>query len=296
MNKFLLLLTIFVFVLGLKHSSTSAQGSVEKNLNIAYAKRDGFDKNLTSLDIYAPKLAKQAPVMIMIHGGGWSNGDKKNRGLNDNKIPFFTDNGFIYVSINYRLSPAVTHPEHIKDVAEAVAWIHDNIRKYGGDKDKIFVMGHSAGAQLAALVATDDSRLKAHNKKLSVIKGVILLDGAGYDIPTQMKRLEFFGGVLGNTYEQAFTTDETVQKDASPYHHVAKGKNIPPFLLLTAGGRVASVNQSKQLAEALTKAGVKAETIDYAEMNHMTINRNFGLANEMITQKSKEFLNNILKK
>lgn len=273
-----------------------AQSNIEITRNIQYAVRENADSNLTSLDIYAPKNVKNAPVMIMIHGGGWRNGDKQNRGLNNNKIPFFGENGFIYVSINYRLSPAIQHPGHIEDVAEAVAWVHDNISKYGGDKNKIFVMGHSAGAHLAALVSTDARRLQKHKKDLSVIKGAILLDGAGYDIPTQMNGLSFFGGLLKDMYVNAFTTDEKIQKDASPYYHIAKGKNIPPFLIFTAGGRIASVNQSKKMVEAMNKVGIQAETIDDPAKNHGTINSQFGVAEEMITKKSKEFLDGILRK
>lgn len=273
-----------------------AQSNVEITRNIQYAVRENVNSTLTALDIYAPKNAKNAPVMIMIHGGGWRNGDKQNRGLNLNKVTFFSENGFIYISINYRLSPAIQHPGHIEDVAEAVAWVHDNISKYGGDKNKIFVMGHSAGAHLAALVAVDERRLQKHKKDLSIIKGAILLDGAGYDIPTQMKGVSFFGGLMKDMYENAFTTDENVQKDASPYYHVGKGKNIPPFLIFTAGGRIASVNQSKKMVEAMSKAGIQAETIDDSAKNHGTINSQFGVADEMITKKSKEFLDGILRK
>jgi arylformamidase len=290
------------FIVGLvllsigKVKTQARLATVEITRNIQYAVRENAGSNLTSLDIYAPKNAQKAPVMIMIHGGGWQIGDKQNRGLNDNKIPFCSENGFIYLSINYRLSPAVKHPAHIEDVAEAVSWVYENIGKYGGDPNKIFVMGHSAGAHLAALVATDERRLKKHGKGLSVIKGVILLDGAGYDIPPQMKGLGFFGGVLREMYVNAFTMDEDIQKDASPYYHIGRGKNIPPFLIFTAGGRIASVGQSKKMVEALQKAGVRAETIDDVDKNHGSINRNFGLPDEMITKRSKEFLDGILKK
>lgn len=279
-----------------KNRSFAQSANVKTTTNIQYAVRENSSANLTSLDIYAPTNAKNAPVMIMIHGGGWRNGDKQNRGLNNNKVPFFSENGFIYVSINYRLSPAIQHPGHIEDVAEAVAWVHDNIGKYGGDKNKIFVMGHSAGAHLAALVATDERRLQKHKKDLSVVKGVILLDGAGYDIPMQMKGVSFFGGLMKDMYENAFTLDEAVQKDASPYFHIAKGKNIPPFLIFTAGRRIASQNQSEKMVEAFTKIGVQAETINDPDKIHSTINTQFGVADEMITQKSKEFLVGILRK
>jgi arylformamidase len=300
-SKILLLLSTG-FILGLvllsiaKVKTQVQLSTVEITRNIQYAARENTGSNLTSLDIYAPKNVQKAPVMIMIHGGGWQIGDKQNRGLNDNKIPFFSENGFVYLSINYRLSPAVKHPAHIEDVAEAVSWVYENIGKYGGDPNKIFVMGHSAGAHLAALVATDERRLKKHGKDLSVIKGVILLDGAGYDIPPQMKGLSFFGGILREMYVNAFTTDENIQKDASPYYHIGKGKNIPPFLIFTAGGRIASVNQSKKMVEALQKAGVQAETIDDIDKNHGSINRNFGLSEEMITRRSKDFLDGILKR
>lgn len=283
----------FVFF---KQAASAKLKTGEKNLNIPYAKREGSAQNLTALDIYAPDGAKNAPVMIMIHGGGWANGDKANRGVWMNKVPFFNQEGFIFVSINYRLSPEVKHPAHIEDVAESVVWVYDNIAKYGGDKNKIFVMGHSAGAHLAALVATDDRRLKKHGKDLSVIKGAILLDGAGYDIPNRMSTSIPFAGILERMYKDAFTEDEPVQKDASPYYHVAKGKKIPPFLIFTAGSRIASNLQSEKLAKALNDAGSKAEVINDPDKNHGGINTQFGLPDEMITKKSKGFLDGILKR
>lgn len=286
------LLLVFAFA---KFRSRAQRANADIKTNIIYATRTGSSQNLTSLDIAAPKNAANAPVMIMIHGGGWQNGDKNNRGVWFNKVPFFNQNGFVFVNINYRLSPAVQHPEHIRDVAAAVAWVYDNIAQYGGDKDKIFVMGHSAGAHLAALVATDERRLKEYGKDLSIIKGVILLDGAGYDIPTQMKGVEMFAGILSSMYTGAFTSDESVQKDASPYYHIAKGKNIPPFLLFTAGRRIASQNQAEKMAKLLISSGSPAEVVNDPTKTHGTLNQDFGLPDEMITNKSKEFLDGILK-
>ncbi len=299
--KIISFLFICLFIFGglivISKRQTMAQtANLDVSRNIQYAVRENVNANLTSLDIYAPPNAKKAPVMIMIHGGGWRMGDKINRGLNQHKIPFFTDQGFIYLSINYRLSPAIQHPAHIEDVAEAVVWVSDNIEKYGGDKNKIFVMGHSAGAHLAALVAVDERRLQKHKKDLGIIKGVILLDGAGYDIPTQMKGLAFFQGFTLDMYENAFTKDVTVQKDASPFYHIEKGKKIPPFLIFTAGSRIASQNQAEKMVEALTGIGVQAESINDPTKIHSTINTQFGVADEMITKKSKEFLEAILKK
>jgi arylformamidase len=129
-----------------------------------------------TLDVYAPAEGKNHPVVVWIHGGGWHSGDKRDV---KTKPQAFTDKGFVFVSINYRLqvwtdphlSPGVTIKQIAEDVAKAIHWTHDHAKDYGGDPKTIFVMGHSAGAQLAALVCTDDRYLKAENLSLSIIKG-----------------------------------------------------------------------------------------------------------------------------
>ncbi|MHC4661021.1 MAG: alpha/beta hydrolase [Planctomycetota bacterium] len=251
--------------------------------NISYIKESKRKDPLRCLDIYTIENASELPVMVNIHGGGWSIGDKKRT---HKKPEFFQKEGFILVSINYRLSPKVVHPVHVQDVAEAVVWVHDNINKYGGDPDRIFVMGHSAGAHLAALVSTDDRRLKAMGKSLKIIKGAILLDGAGYDIP----KIVELRGVLSNIYKTAFGTDPEDLLDASPIIHVAAGKDIPPFLIIHAGKRVLSEIQSKSLAEALKKAGSKAFVRAAPGKNHGSLNRDLGGKNDKPTKSVKEFL------
>ena len=157
--------------------------------NISYDHIDGVDPKLLSLDIYTSRRAKRnpaRPVVAMIHGGGWRRGDKANRPMWQFKAPHFVGNGFVYVSINYRLSSKPDdpkHPAHVRDVAKALAWLSDHVAEYGGDPDRMFVMGHSAGAHLAALVSTDHRRLKEEGKDLSIIKGTICLDTAASDIP-----------------------------------------------------------------------------------------------------------------
>src|SRR5262245_7447244 len=101
------------------------------------------------LDVYAPKGAKDLPVVFWIHGGGWQTGDKKEVQI---KPQAFNDKGFVFISTNYRLLPAVDMGTLIRDVAKAVRWVHDHIPEHGGDPKRLFVMGHSAGAQLAALI------------------------------------------------------------------------------------------------------------------------------------------------
>src|SRR5262245_27804511 len=110
-----------------------------------------------TLDVFAPAEGKNHPVVIWIHGGGWQAGNKTDVQI---KPRAFADKGFVFVTTNYRLLPAATIQQMAGDVAKAIRWAHDHARDYGGDPDTLFVMGHSAGAQLAALVCTDDRYLK----------------------------------------------------------------------------------------------------------------------------------------
>jgi dienelactone hydrolase len=98
----------------------------------------------------------------------------------------FADKGFVFVSVNYRLLPKATIKQMAEDVAKAIRWVHDHARDHGGDPNTIIVMGHSAGAQLAALVCTDERYLKTEGLPLSVIKGCVPVDGDTYDVPLQM--------------------------------------------------------------------------------------------------------------
>ncbi len=171
-------------------SQKDGSGMTE-DLNIPYARMSGVDPNLLSLDIYRPKSSStnaQKPVVVMIHGGGWRTGDKGSESQGRQKASFFTGHGFVYVSANYRLSPEVQHPAHVEDVAKALSWIFDNIASYGGDPKRIFLMGHSSGAHLAALVTADEAYLNKLGKSPAMLSGVILLDSAGYDIPRNPRR------------------------------------------------------------------------------------------------------------
>ncbi|MBU4225226.1 MAG: alpha/beta hydrolase, partial [Chloroflexi bacterium] len=146
-------------------------------------------------------------------------------------------------------------------------------------------LGHSAGAHLVALVATDELRLQAYGLDLSIIKGVIPLDGAGYDIPNRIDSP--FRGVE-ETYEQAFGNDPQVWADASPLYHVEAGKSIPPFLLIYAGAREEAQTQAEALAQALQNAGVSAELFHAPDKNHLTVNRDLA-EGDYVFEKMIEF-------
>src|SRR5437764_5308352 len=147
----------------------------------------------------------------------------------EHKPQAFVDKGFVFDSTNYRFVPNVTVKEMTNDIAKAIRWVHDHATECGGDPKSIFVMGHSAGAHLAALVCTDDKYLKAEGLPLSIIKGCVPVDVSVYDIE---KRLKDGGSVSPATFKQVFGETNESQRDLSPVTHVAQSKNIPPFLIL----------------------------------------------------------------
>jgi len=176
-------------------------------------------------------------------------GDKKNQrdiGL------FFAAKGYVTVNINYRLSPDVIHPAHVKDVAAAIAWVVRNIGGYGGNATRIFVMGHSAGAHLAALVSTDGRYLAACGLGLGSLSGAIPIDGAGFDVPELMATHEH---VYGRMFRTAFGDDPRNWADGSPTNHVPLGKSIPPFLVIWAGSGEDARPQAQRFAETLIAVG-----------------------------------------
>ena len=258
-------------------------GEVRKFLNLPYATITGVDPNLLSLDVYAPATGNHHPVIVMVHGGGWQQGDKANPNVVANKVRYFVGKGFIFISVNYRLSPLVKHPVHVQDVAKALAWIHKNISRYGGNSDRIYLMGHSAGAHLAALVATDQHYLQAVGENLRMLKGVILLDGAGYDIPKLMREHN-----QPDFYVAAFGNDERVWQEASPVAHITAGKGIPPFLIFyTPRARAQMLTES--LRDSLTRAGISTR-IKMVNKTHAQINREVGQSNDDVTQAIMDFL------
>jgi acetyl esterase/lipase len=254
--------------------------------DLAYA--ESKDKR-QMLDVYAPTRGKNHPVVIWIHGGGWQAGDKADV---QKKPQAFTEKGFVFVSINYRLLPKATIKQMAGDVARAIRWTHDHARDHGGDPGTMFVMGHSAGAQLAALVCTDDRYLKAEKLSLAMVKGCVPVDGDTYDVPLQIRTVE---KKRAERYKMKFG-DAASQKDLSPVSHVARGKNIPPFLILHVADHPETRAQSQRLAKALQAAGVSATAYPAAGKTHGTINSDLGLPGDRPTQEMFAFLGKALKK
>ena len=250
------------------------------------------------LDVYSPKGAKDKPVVFWIHGGGWQTGDKKEVQL---KPQAFTDRGFVFVSTNYRLLPTVDMGTIIRDVAKAVRWTHDHIAEFGGDPKRIFVMGHSAGAQLAALICTDDRYLKAEGLSLAIIKGCVPVDGDTYDVPAMIATAEARWKAHGLPpakfgHREKFGNDPEKHRDFSAVIHVVRGKGIPPFLLLHVAGHPDVTAQAQRMGNVLKDAGVPVRVFGARETTHGKINADLGKPDDAATKAVYEFLDASLKK
>jgi acetyl esterase/lipase len=266
-------------------------------LDVRYAEASALQK----LDVLAPADAHSAPVVLVLHGGGWVRGDKDFAGRYRAVGRFLARSGSVAVLVNYRLSPAVQHPEHVKDVARAFAWARRHAADYGGDPGRIFLCGHSAGGHLAALLATDGCYLRAPELNLgeadrASLRGVIGVSGV-YRIPGPeeydrwaepylgrfMKRAgvdEAASPRLGaflketgkelNPFRLAFGDDPEVCRRASPVGHVRPG--LPPFLLVSAERDLPGLpKMADDFAAALRRAGVAVERKEAAGRTHNSV-------------------------
>jgi len=249
--------------------------------DIRYRETPGVEANLQSLDIYAPKDAKNLPVMIYIHGGGWQRGDKTAVG---SKPAYFCSRGWVFVSLNYRLVPAVDLITQLQDSADAIAWVHTHIADHGGDPQRLHLMGHSAGAHHVAILATNERFLKAAGKDLSFLKSVVELDTQALDVPRMME------GSTNAVYVQAFGKDERLWREVSPLHHVAKGKGIPAFFLVVADNREQKLQQAAAFQKALQAAGVRCQFVEAPQHDHGSLNRAIGEPGDKVTAAMEQFL------
>ena len=250
------------------------------------------------LDVYSPPSAKDRPVVFWIHGGGWQAGDKSSVQI---KPRAFTDKGFVFVSTNYRLLPQVEMVTVVRDIAKSIRWVHDHIAEYGGDPRRLLVMGHSAGAQLAALVCTDDRYLKAEELSLAIIKGCVPVDGDTYDVPAIIETAETRRRVHGlpqATYghREKFGNDPAKHRDLSAVTHVARDKGIPPFLIMHVAEHPDTGAQAQRLAGVLKGAGVPVRVFGARESTHNKIDADLGLPDDPGTKALLAFVAEALKK
>ena len=264
--------------------------------NIPYAEVPAHARQV--LDVHAPRDAKNLSVIFWIHGGGWQVGDKTNVQL---KPKVFTERGFVFVAPNYRLLPEVDMGTIVRDVAKSLGWVHRHIAEHGGDPQRIFVMGHSAGAQLAALLCTDDRYFKAEGVPFAVLKGCAPVDGDTYDVPAIIETAETRRRVHGQPqaklgHREKFGNDPAKHRDFSAVTHVVRGKGIPPFLILHVAEHPDNSAQAQRLGAVLKEAGIPVRVYGAKETSHDKINENLGLPDDPTTAVLLQFVDELVKK
>lgn len=245
--------------------------------DVAYYSGADQHKTKHKLDLYLPKGAKGFPVVLFVHGGAWVHGDKDFAfGAYGSLAKVYAKQGIGVAVTNYRLSPDVKHPEHVKDVARAFAYLHKNVARHGGKPEQLFICGHSAGGHLVALLAGDESYLKEHKLSTKDIKGVIPISGV-YSIPERI-------------FPQVFGTDAEARKRASPITHARKG--LPPFLILYADKDLPGCDKlpSELFCRALKAKGTAARTLEIVSSDHYRIIIAAGTAGSKVSTSIVDFI------
>jgi acetyl esterase/lipase len=238
--------------LQLLNATVSHRGYV-RTTDVSYGK-DPRQK----LDVYIPKkVVPNAKVVIFFYGGSWREGSKTDYRFVAQAL---TSRGFIVVLPDYRLYPAVSFPAFVEDGAAAVRWVRDNISTYGGDTNHIYLMGHSAGSHIAALLTLDAHYLKAVGLERSVVRATATLSGPYDFIPNPWDR-----PVFGQQ-----TNDTTIDPNIEPITFV-DGKEPPMLLIQGLRDKIVSPSNAANLAARIHVAGGEVEYITYPKRGHASM-------------------------
>jgi len=229
---------------------------------------------LARLDVFLPKPAtgdRPAPVILMVHGGGWCVGDKGGATMTANKVARWVTRGFVFVSANYPMvndgSNALAQAGH---VARAAAFVQAHAREWGGDPERLILMGHSAGAHLVSLVNADAQIRQANG--LRRLLATVSLDAGAIDVVRQMPNVYPF---LKARYREAFGDSEAEWMAASPYHRL--DRTAAPWLGVCSTTRKDDpCGQAHAYADKSNGLGIRAAVLP-ERMSHGAINKDLGL-------------------
>lgn len=231
-----------------------------------------------ALDVYAPAAALGAPVIVMVHGGAWMLGDKGAKGVVEGKANRWVPRGFVFVSVNYRMVPEVTVAEEAQDVARALAFVQRHAAQWGGDGQRVVLMGHSAGAHLVMLVSASSAIAAAQGVKPWL--GTIALDSAAYDVVELMQRPHF------RFYDRAFGSDAAVWRADSPTLQL--DRRIVPVLAVCSSQRLNSCPAARQFVDRAQSFHGQAQLLEQ-DKTHEQINKDLGV-DPAYTQQVEAFM------
>jgi acetyl esterase/lipase len=254
--RIVVVVTCFAATVASAHAETYTVRVVR---DVPYLQGANYADDKDKLDLYLPEGRPNAPVIVSYYGNQLMGGDKSEDAFVGRR---FASAGFVTAVVNYRLSPGVAHPAHIQDAAASFAWVKRHIKEHGGDPDRVFVIGYSAGGYLAALLSTDPRYLAAHKLSPRDIRGTVPVS-AFYWVERP--------GVAPDRDKSVWGTDRNVWVDASPAHHLQPG--APPMLILYADrDEDWRRQQNVEVAAAMKAAGhAKVEIAMIDDRTHATI-------------------------
>ncbi len=236
-------------------NATIPSSGYKKTSGIAY----GQDARQV-LDVYVPadtdkaSIANKRPVVVFFYGGSWQNGDRANYLFVAQAL---TSRGYVAVLPDYRTYPETAFPGFVDDAAAAVRWTRDHASEFGGDPGRLFVMGHSAGAQIAALITLDPRYLAAQSMSKADLRGMIGLAGP-YDF------LPITDPVLLDVFPAS------TRAQSQPINFVTS--NEPPmFLAAGTDDHTVDPGNTDRLARALQSTGNRVEVKHYEGYSHVRI-------------------------
>lgn len=239
-------IVLLFLVLTVNECAIARPSKRTKDIHYVTVSSPDFSAERHVLDVYQPrnggsrkKSAALRPVVVFIHGGNWDSGSKNIYAFIGRRL---AKQGVVAVIISYRLAPDVLVPCMAEDAARALLWTTRNIAGFGGDPNRIFTMGHSAGGGLAALMATKDELFTKLGLAHTPVKGVILDDPAGLDMYDYLQKMQYAND---EQYLVAFGKDPAVWRSVSPLYFVSK--DSPPILLYTGGRTYPSITNSTAL-------------------------------------------------
>ncbi|MCG2576577.1 alpha/beta hydrolase [Dechloromonas sp. XY25] len=215
-------------------------------------------------DLYAPQNG-DAPLIVMVHGGGWRRGDKEMGRVVDNKVARWLPRGIAFASINYRMQPTAAPLEQARDVARALAAVQRDGGKLGIDRDNIVLMGHSAGAHLIALLAARPDLVNEAGAR--PWRGTVLLDSGALDVPAIMNARHL------PLYDRAFGSNPADWLAASPYQQLRAIS--APILAVCSSRRANACPQAGNFVAKAQGLGTRA-TVLPLDKTHAEINAQLG--------------------
>lgn len=233
--------------------------------------------------LFTREKAGRAPLIVYLHGGGWSAGTPK-AGYGAMQAEHWTRSGYAYAAVGYRFVPAATAEQQLEDAAQAIALLRRNRHV---DPDRIVLLGHSSGAQLAAILGSDPAWLEKAGVPFAAVKAAVLLDPAALDIAPMMT---MGGGAIDRYYRPAFGTDPARWSALSPMKQV-EPPNAPAWLILHDVNNPLAGMQGAEFAAGLIGGGASEATVHaIAGTTHLRLNDEIGQPGNEATALIDDFL------